>query len=346
MAAAAVASSSHAATLPSSPYPFAFAPDIIRAHQKDVYFQGVLTSQLSDLHRDLLGSRSQHGWTAETKTIADLLYLCLTTLIGNRTLGEEYCNIVQVEGQSGALPTLSKRAAYIAGSIVLPYALGKVLPRLRAKIRARLERNMARTRIQGEKKLKSWSFKIQSYIHANLATITSPESAKALSLVLFYFSGSYYEIAKRLTGLRYIFTHKVDENAERIGYEVLGVLLVVQFAVQGYLHIQSTLSGAQVAQERERLAYSGPDVSLNEHAYSSNNALLAATGSSKPQAQVDLAAATHTPILGRPRHDLAEEKTMAWIKGDQNRKCTLCLEELKDPSATQYVNVWCNTYYL
>lgn len=342
MASAAVASSSHAAaTLPSSPYPYAFAPDIIRAHQKDAYFQGVLTNQLTDLHRHLLGARSAHAWVAESRTIADLLYLCLTTLIGNRTLGEEYCNIVQVEGQGGALPKLSKRAAYIAGSIVLPYALSKVLPRLRAKIRARLERNIARTRMQGDKKLQSWSFKIQSYIHANLATITSPESAYALSLVLFYFSGSYYEIAKRLTGLRYIFTHKIDENAERVGYEVLGVLLVVQFAVQGYLHIKSTVSGAQVAQERERLAYAGPDVSLNEHAYSSNNALLAATGSSKPQTQVDLAAATQTPILGRPHYDLAHEKTMGWIKGSQQRKCTLCLEELKDPSATQCGHVFC-----
>jgi peroxin-10 len=339
--ATAVSSRPPTATLPSSPYPFAFAPDIIRSHQKDAYFQGVLTNQLTDLHRHLLGARSAHAWTTESRTIADLLYLSLTTLIGNRTLGEEYCNIIQVEGDTGTLPALTKRAAYIAGSILVPYALSKVLPRLRAKIRTRLERNLARLQMQGEKRLHSWNFKLQSYIHAHLSTITSPEPIYALSLALFYFSGSYYEIAKRLTGLRYIFTHKIEENTDRAGYEVLGVLLVVQFAVQGYLHIKSTLAGAEGAQERERLAYSGTDVSLNEYAYSSNNALLASAGAGKSQTHIDLASVTHTPILGRPRFDLADEKTMGWIKGAQQRKCTLCLEELKDPSATQCGHVFC-----
>lgn len=339
--ASAVSSSSPVATLPSSPYPYAFAPDIIRSHQKDAYFQGVLTNQLTDLHRHLLGARSAHAWAIESKSIADLLYLCLTTLIGNRTLGEEYCNIIQVEEKAGALPALSKRAAYIAGSILLPYALSRILPKLRARIRLRLERSLSRMRMQGDKKLTSWKYAIQSYVQTHLSTITGPEPLYALSLTLFYFSGSYYEIAKRLTGLRYIFTQKIDENANRAGYEVLGMLLAVQFAVQGYLHLNSTFSNTEAEQERERYAYLPTDVSLNEHAYSSNNALLASAGTGKAQSQIDLAAATHTPALAQPRYDLANEKTLGWIKETQQRKCTLCLEELKDPSATQCGHVFC-----
>ncbi|KAI1872876.1 uncharacterized protein JN550_003750 [Neoarthrinium moseri] len=341
MAAAVETSSPSAATLPSSPYPFAFAPDIIRSHQKDAYFQGVLTHQLADLHRRLLGARSAHAWATESKTAADLIYLCLTTLIGNRTLGEEYCDLVQIEGQDGSLPALPRRAAYIAGSILLPYALAKVLPSLRAKIRARLERNLARLRMQGAKKVDSWSFKTQSYVLANLPTLTSPAPVSAVSLALFYFSGSYYEIAKRLTGLRYIFTRKIEEGADRAGYEVLGVLLVVQLAVQGYLHVKSTLSSGEGQEGRERNSYSDTHVSLNEHAYSSNNALLTSAGGPSGQTHVDIAAATHTPVLGQPRYDLADGKTMGWIKGTQQRKCTLCLEELKDPSATQCGHVFC-----
>lgn len=341
--ASAQSSSAPAATLPSSPYPFAFAPDVIRSHQKDAYFQGVLGHQLADLHRRLLGARSAHAWAAESSTVADLLYLCLTTLIGNRTLGEEYCDLVQVEGDTGALPALSRRATYIASSILLPYAMSKVLPTLRARIRTRLERNLARMRMQGPKKLESWSFKLQSYMLSNLSTLTSPAPIYALSLALFYFSGSYYEIGKRLTGLRYIFTHKVGESSDRAGYEVLGVLLVVQLAVQGYLHVQSTLlsPSAEGQQARERAAFSRNDVSLNEHDYSSNNALLSAAASGASQLRIDLATATHTPVLGQPRYDLADGKTMGWIKGAQQRKCTLCLEELKDPSATQCGHVFC-----
>jgi len=340
----------------SSPYPHAFAPDIIRAHQKDAYFQGYLTNQISDLHRQFLGARSAHAWAAESHTAADLLYLCLTTLIGNRTLGEEYCGLVQVEADSGGrLPALSSRATYIAGSIILPYALSKALPGLRKRIRTRLQRNIARLEtnsLDGKNKKNvaaTWSYKVQSYILANLTTITAPANVHAVNLALFYFTGSYYEIAKRVAGLRYIFTHKVGESADRAGYEVLGVLLVIQMCVQGYLHVQTSLDSANAAAEEAAGRRTSPgslvNVSLDEHQYSANNSLLPAGSdpSSAPTGlRINLAAATHTPILlPDARYDLANQKRMGWIKGDQNRKCTLCLEELKDPAATQCGHVFC-----
>ncbi|KAK6843613.1 hexokinase [Apiospora arundinis] len=336
-----VTASTAGATLPASPYPLAFAPDIIRSHQKDAYFQGVITNQLTDLHRRLLGARSAHAWSTESRTIADLLYLCLTTLIGNRTLGEEYCDLVQVEGKTGALPALSKRAAYIAGSILIPYGLAKALPGIRARIRGRLERNLARMTALGPKSLESWRYRFQSYLLTHLSSITSPAPVHAVTLALFYFSGSYYELAKRVAGLRYIFTRKVGESSDRAGYELLGVLLVVQFAVQGYLHVRSTLSSSEeAAQARERSAFGGDvNVSLDENAYSSNNALLTAMGTpGAPQTYVNIGTAMHTPVLTEPHYNLEEEKTMGWIK---ERKCTLCLEELKDPSATQCGHVFC-----
>ncbi|KAI1408854.1 Pex12 amino terminal region-domain-containing protein [Hypoxylon sp. FL1857] len=345
----------------SSPYPYAFAPDIIRAHQKDAYFQGLLTNQITDLHRSLLGARSAHAWAAESRTLADLLYLCLTTLLGNRTLGEEYCGLVQVEAGTGALPALSKRAAYIAGSILAPYGITRLLPKIRARIRARLQQNLGlapnseaqrsdENSLATLKARKRWTYKLQAYILANLSSITSPAPVHAASLALFYFSGSYYELAKRITGLRYIFTQKIGESSDRAGYEVLGVLLVVQMAVQGYLHIQSTVAslapGPQTQGSSDRNRPAGAlTVSLDENAYSSNNSLLpSAPGTSTPT-RIDVLAATHTPSppggSDKPRYDLTDEKKMGWIKGSQQRKCTLCLEELKDPAATQCGHVFC-----
>ncbi|KAI2618919.1 Pex12 amino terminal region-domain-containing protein [Hypoxylon sp. NC1633] len=360
---------------PSSLYPYAFAPDIIRAHQKDAYFQGLLTNQIADLHRHLLGARSAHAWAAESRTVADLLYLCLTTLLGNRTLGEEYCGLVQVESGSAALPALSRRATYIAGSILAPYGIARLLPKIRSRIRARLQRNLGltpTTSIGGEgdeqadgrstiaqlKARRTWSYKLQSYLLANLTSITSPAPIHAVGLALFYFSGSYYELAKRLAGLRYIFTHKVDDSSDRAGYELLGVLLVVQMAVQTYLHARSTLTtlsspSPSPALERNPSRSSGGslNVSLDSAMYTSNNELLLeASAGVAPPTRIDVLLATHTPAPplsssdsdGRPaRYDLASDQTMRWIKGAQQRKCTLCLEELKDPSATQCGHVFC-----
>lgn len=390
-------------TTATSPFPFATAPDIIRAHQKDAYFQGHLTNQLIDLHRRLLGARSSHAWANESRTIADLLYLCLTTLLGNRTLGEEYCDLIQVEapsshgagggggGVGGAshdkttstptdggpkLPSLRRRSTYITLSILLPYVFSRILPTIRARLRARLESRLATLQRQ-HKAGSSLEYRLKRYLLTHLTDITSGAHIHAVILATFYFSGAYYSLSKRLTGLRYIFTRRLPEHPGgggggagdgRAGYEVLGVLLVIQLAVQGWLHIRSTLAvGGTVEEARVEAAIrdrafgpgaGGVNVSLDhDHSYGSgNNDLLlgvvagaggpgvAMSGSQRSRAAIGAMAHTPVPNGGAEdaaRYDLKDDKMMAWIKGASARKCTLCLEELRDPSATGCGHVFC-----
>ncbi|KAJ4314036.1 peroxisome biogenesis factor 10 [Neodidymelliopsis sp. IMI 364377] len=326
-------------------YPFATSPDIIRSHQKDAYFSGVLLEQLSTLLRKLYGARFAHTYISETRVIGELLYLGLTTSIGNRTLGEEYCDIVQVESETGRLPALGRRAGYILSCILGPYLLGKVLPKLRRRVRAKLEANLRRyERLQakaqqesGKKVGRPLGMRAQSYILSNLDTITSPSPVYALSLATFYFSGSYYHLSKRIWGLRYIFTRQVQETDARVGYEVLGVLLVLQMAVQGYLHLHNTMTSADSSTTlgtsvgTSAIVGGGAEVSLDPNAYSANNALLFDASAPPPAASSDLQKWTHTPSNDKPKYELENEETMGWIGGG-NRKCTLCLEEMKDPS--------------
>jgi len=340
-------------------YPFATSPDVIRSHQKDAYFSGVLLEQLATLLRKVKGARYAHTYTSETRVFGELLYLGLTTLIGNRTLGEEYCDIIQVEGESGRLPALGRRAAYILSCVLGPYVLGRILPAFRKRIRAKLEANLkkyGRQHAKAQHQAKeSGSTKptkmplgarIQNYILQNLDTITSPSPVYALSLATFYFAGSYYHLSKRIWNLRYIFTRHVQESDQRMGYEVLGVLLILQMAVQAYLHLQNTMSrditppslGAGIG--TSVMVGGGAEVSLDPNAYSANNALLfeASTGPAAPPSA--LQKWTNTPVADKPRYELNDDETMAWI-GDNNRKCTLCLEDMKDPSVTTCGHVFC-----
>ena len=121
-------------------YPWAAAPDIIRSNQKDAYFQSILLTQLSTVIRSFYGARIEHQYVNEASVATELLYLALTTLIGNRTLGEEYTDIVQVDAvPPHRLPSLARRAAYIVCSVLLPYALSRFLPALRRRLRSKLE---------------------------------------------------------------------------------------------------------------------------------------------------------------------------------------------------------------
>lgn len=348
----------------SSPYPFAAAPDIIRAHQKDAYFEGLLTNQLTDLHRRLRGARSAHAWSTELRTLASLLYHSLTTLLGNRTLGEEYCDLIQIESalplsdyvsSAPILPSFTRRAGYIFTSILLPYLFSRLSSRLRSALRSTLQSRLANLTRKGQgatTSKPSASYKVQRYLFAHLGDITSGAHFHALVLASFYFTGAYYSLSKRIFGLRYVFTRQIEEGqGGRAGYEVLGVLLVVQMVVRGWMHLRS-LGGPVDAHEadvdvmvRERVFSAGGDVSLDDNAYSRNNELLVGSGggSGNQRSLGEIGVSTHTPVMkaGGARYDLSGGQVMGWIKGGQQRKCTLCLEEMKDPAATQCGHVFC-----
>ncbi|KAG8420968.1 peroxisome biogenesis factor 10 [Metarhizium acridum] len=324
----------------ASPYPFAAAPDIVRAHQKDAYFTGHLANTISDLYRRLFGARATHSLAPELRSLAALLYFALTTLPGNRTLGEEYCDLVQVESPTGRLPDVRKRAAYIAGTILLPYLAGRALPGLRGRLRRLIDGRLDALRRKGSqagREARAWE-----YVSSHLPSLTSAAPVQAVTLALFYFSGTYYELTKRLLSLRYVFTRAVPDSPDRGGYEVLGVLLVAQLAVQGYLHVRS--AGRRERERERNPPPAAADVSLDHaNSYSANSdLLLAELGARGPQeSRVDLALTTHTPVSPSPRFDLAHARAMGYIRGSQQRKCTLCLEEMKDPSATQCGHVFC-----
>lgn len=324
-------------------YPFATSPDIIRSHEKDAFITGTLTNQAQSIIRSLRGARYAHVHTDATKRLTELLYFSLTTLLGNRTLGEEYCDVVQLEDDTLQFPSIVRRTGYIVSSILLPWVLQRILPSFRQRLRVKLERSITReqakraqqsgasVKLSAQKKQNKASFftklRIQAYILEHLDSITSLSPIYALSLATFYFTGAYYHLSKRFWGLRYVFTKKIGESEQRIGYEVLGVLLVLQMVVQGIIHIRQTLASIQETEE-EVVSESQAPTRKDESAPRSIQ-----NPSSIPLLPASI-----------PRYDLSEDPTaISWIPTGQQRKCTLCLEQFKDPSVTTCGHVFCWT---
>ena len=89
--------------------------------QDEVYLQH-LTGACHDAVRRVLGPHAALRWASETRLAAELLYLGLTTGAGRQTLGEEYCDILQVAGAGSAPPGAARR-----GLLVLLQASGPYL---------------------------------------------------------------------------------------------------------------------------------------------------------------------------------------------------------------------------
>ncbi|KAJ5915505.1 hypothetical protein N7466_011438 [Penicillium verhagenii] len=332
---------------PSHFYPFATSPDIIRSHEKDAYMTAGLVHQAQTIIRSLKGARFAHSYADAIKHLTELLYFSLTTAIGNRTLGEEYCDLVQLEDDSLRLPAITRRVGYILSSILVPWWLQRLLPALRKRVRNKLERSIARQQLRATQQQISGlaskpnthnqnnynkavskpfftKLRIQQYILDHLDSMTSVSPIYALSIATFYFTGTYYHLSKRIWRLRYVFTKKIDENEARIGYEVLGVLMVLQAAVQGFLHVR------KIGESMNNAHAEGSEA---EAASPQGGALIA---SIQNPASVPLLSASS------PRYDLDEDPgAVAWIPDGQQRKCTLCLEAFKDPSVTTCGHVFC-----
>eukprot|EP00002_Diphylleia_rotans_P011885 TRINITY_DN2338_c0_g1_i18.p1 TRINITY_DN2338_c0_g1~~TRINITY_DN2338_c0_g1_i18.p1 ORF type:complete len:316 (+),score=50.81 TRINITY_DN2338_c0_g1_i18:51-998(+) len=189
-------------------------PNILRAAEKDMFYILGLHKAVVDLAKRLLGASGAHHYQRfqhEVKAGVDLLYYGLTTMRGSQTLGEEYCDIVQVT-QKYNVPTVMHRSRLIFWQVMMPYIINKSKARLMNYCMARQGGPNGRVFVMLE----------------NLLTRSDEifEFAHKYHLAIFYFTGVYYEFSKRFSGVRYIFNRKVDQPEP--GYSILGLFLFIQ----------------------------------------------------------------------------------------------------------------------
>ena len=81
-------------------FPLATHASIIRAHEKDEGYSQDVYSKCYDVARRFLGPHRALLWRKEIKLLSDILYYQQTVGSGVSTLGEEYCSLMRVDGQT------------------------------------------------------------------------------------------------------------------------------------------------------------------------------------------------------------------------------------------------------
>lgn len=141
-----------------------------------------------------------------------------TLRLGYQTLGEEYVNIVQVDSTQKRVPSLLRRAIFISLHTVVPYCLEKGLLHLERELQA--EADESRTSQSSPALGLSRRTLIQNWIQKQVGELTEQQKKRVLQsvhvlkqclpllhrlhLAVFYISGTFYHLSKRIAGIRYV----------------------------------------------------------------------------------------------------------------------------------------------
>lgn len=198
------------------------APEHIRSSQKDRYYSGYLTTLLSDMTQPYIPRQYWLHWYRELQLIAELIYYGLTTVTGHQTLGEEYCNIIQVvpTATDPVVPGIGRRLAHVILHVLGRYGLEKGLRYLHYHIYNRQGSITDNEVVDGY---------LEQFVGCLEEVITS---SSQLHLALFYLFGVYQHIGKRIASVRYYMIRYQFDQIPPNPYKILGWLILIQLGIK------------------------------------------------------------------------------------------------------------------
>ncbi|XP_006804329.1 peroxisome biogenesis factor 10 isoform X1 [Neolamprologus brichardi] len=237
---------------------------LIRSSQKDDYYRSSLRNSANDAFQTLAGSRRWLECRKEIELLSDLAYFGLTTFLGYQTLGEEYVNIVQVDPTKRQIPSPARRGVFVLCHAFVPYLLDKLLVCLENELEGGQESRRRQQVGSVPWSLESW---LRRWVQKAAALCSEPQRRACLNAVfvlqqsltllyrlhsaLFYVSGSFHHLSKRVADISYMRVVGLNSNDSTVGssYRLLGVMSLLQLLITVCLQLNNFRQRQRARQE-------------------------------------------------------------------------------------------------
>lgn len=294
---------------------------IVRANQKDAYFESDIRTKIQDVIHALKDQRFVYSHPEEITVFAKSLYLALTTLLGARTLGEEYVDLIYVNKSGSRLPLIKRRLGFVASYSLMPYIVSSLMKLLRKKYDAYDDDDDE----DEDDKRKSSGGKIEWLVRFLSSYRNTLDTFMNLHIALFYFSGQFYSLSKRIFGLRYAFGHNKDISKIQNGnYSLLGLLIFLQIGIKTLIKFKTYVEEQKNANQHN--ASDQETLPGNAIRISKFKTLEALKKGMKKEALVNI--------------DLSNADELPYIP-EESRSCMLCLSPMVNPSAALCGHIFC-----
>ncbi|KAG0659183.1 peroxisome biogenesis factor 10 [Monosporozyma unispora] len=292
-----------------SRFTFADAASIVQSYQKDSQIETIIIQKLTAILQGLKGQLFVNLYPQQIASVAKFVYLLLTTFQNERTLGQEYVDLMYVNKDGRRLTKRGQRLGYILSVCFGPYLVTRLIRKLKVIV-SKEEGADGVGENDNEEDIGNCS-SLKSLIDLGMN----------LHLMLFYFEGTYSDIWKRIFGLRYMVTHKVGDQEKKFRegnantYKTLGYVLMLQTLTQGIPLITRQVSYL-----------------LNQGSKSGDEDF-----SSAQLGKV----ITKIPERSQVSHITLEDPTVLPFIPSESRSCTLCLSPMTDPSCAPCGHTYC-----
>ena len=137
----------HAGTPSRLTIPNSAQAEIVRLHQKDAYYDELFREQVRDAAVESLGARLTDKLDNLLTLGASMAYLCLCTLGGSQSLGEEYVNAIMRDRRKGGIVSAKRRILYLVLYIMAPFVTVRMYSITRMYI-LRMDMHITRKRLR------------------------------------------------------------------------------------------------------------------------------------------------------------------------------------------------------